>query len=288
MTSKIKIPGRDEATSAIEVFGTADAVAKTKADMEKILKFQIGTAPLVVLELDIPSGSFGALIGKGGSTLRDLESKSGCCRIRIPRQTDENQHVVLEGTKEGITKGKSEIDQLLRYTVNVASEQGEAVAPNKKLDLNADICEALFFPDHDGQQGIFAKFLQYLSSPVKSIDICVFTITDDRISGVVEELFRSGLKVRVITDNDTSAQLGSDIDKFRQVGIAVKMDTSPFHMHHKFAILDGKVLVNGSFNWTRQASQENAENVMITSHPKSVAAFKTQFEKMWNDPVNFK
>ena len=36
-------------------------------------------------------------------------------------------------------------------------------------------------------------------------------------------------------------------------------------MHHKFAIIDGKKLISGSFNWTMQAAMGNYENVMITN-----------------------
>jgi cardiolipin hydrolase len=59
-------------------------------------------------------------------------------------------------------------------------------------------------------------------------------------------------------------------------------------MHHKFAILDGVLLINGSFNWTRQASLENRENMMITNDKVFVDQFVVAFEGMWTDNVNFK
>ena len=52
-------------------------------------------------------------------------------------------------------------------------------------------------------------------------------------------------------------------------------------MHHKFALIDGKYLVNGSFNWTRQAVTGNNENVLITSDNNLVNAFKMEFNKLW-------
>jgi cardiolipin hydrolase len=52
-------------------------------------------------------------------------------------------------------------------------------------------------------------------------------------------------------------------------------------MHHKFVIVDGKILVNGSFNWTRNAFTNNQENVIITNNVKMVTAFQAEFEKLW-------
>jgi cardiolipin hydrolase len=52
-------------------------------------------------------------------------------------------------------------------------------------------------------------------------------------------------------------------------------------MHHKFAVVDGAVLVNGSFNWTRQAVLSNQENVVLTRSPALAARFQQQFERLW-------
>lgn len=71
----------------------------------------------------------------------------------------------------------------------------------------------------------------------------------------------------------------------------VRMDASVAHMHHKFAVLDKKVLINGSFNWTRQGHNMNRENVMITSKAAFVKAFAQQFELLWaefaENPLKF-
>ncbi len=53
-------------------------------------------------------------------------------------------------------------------------------------------------------------------------------------------------------------------------------------MHHKCAIIDKHILMNGSFNWTRQATNRNIENVLITDKPKLVMPFLEEFNKLWD------
>nr|KAG5713774.1 hypothetical protein BaRGS_024401 [Batillaria attramentaria] len=59
-------------------------------------------------------------------------------------------------------------------------------------------------------------------------------------------------------------------------------------MHHKFVVVDDQLLINGSFNWTRNAITGNQENVIVTNHTRVVGAFKAEFEKLWEqfDPKN--
>ena len=54
-------------------------------------------------------------------------------------------------------------------------------------------------------------------------------------------------------------------------------------MHHKFVIVDGYLLINGSFNWTRQAITGNHENILITDDSQLVRPYKQEFEKLWKE-----
>lgn len=69
---------------------------------------------------------------------------------------------------------------------------------------------------------------------------------------------------------------------FFLIGIKVRTRCSESLMHHKFAIVDNELLINGSFNWTEQATFGNWENVIITTVPvKMVKSYVDHFEVLW-------
>lgn len=130
--------------------------------------------------------------------------------------------------------------------------------------------------------GCLSAILSELGRARKTADICVFTITDDRIAQAIVTAHQRHVQVRILTDNDKQYDGGSDIDRLRRAGIALKVDESEHHMHHKFAVLDGVTLLNGSYNWTRSAGSFNEENLVVSSEPKLVQSFARHFEEMWS------
>lgn len=127
------------------------------------------------------------------------------------------------------------------------------------------------------------KLLDLCQSARQTLDISVFTIADDRLTAAICAAHVRGIEVRVITDDDKSLDPGSDIAHLVEQGISVRMDREPHHMHHKFAIVDRQVLVNGSFNWTRSASEKNQENILVTNESSLVAAYQQEFEGLWRE-----
>lgn len=127
-----------------------------------------------------------------------------------------------------------------------------------------------------------AEICEMLGNAKKSVDICVFTITDDRISSAILRTHERGVRIRIITDNDKAADEGSDADRLAAAGIPVRVDRTAYHMHHKFAIFDQKSLLNGSYNWTRGAAENNEENFVILDLPPLVSRFQKQFDQLWD------
>ena len=136
---------------------------------------------------------------------------------------------------------------------------------------------ACFSPGDDCLNRVISR----LQAADKSADVCVFTITDNRISRALDAAHRRGVSVRIITDNDKANDLGSDIAQLAGAGVPVKVDRTPYHMHHKFAIIDGAYLLNGSYNWTRSAADQNEENLVETGETALIAQFQAKFDELW-------
>ncbi len=187
---------------------------------------------------------------------------------------------------------RSQLDQLRLYTLELAQTQIKDKKGREVLEWLGDLWKVwdrslykktenlyktLFFPSEES----LGELLKTLSKTEKTLDICVFTITDNRITDTILSLKDRGVSVRIITDDEKSDDTGSDIQKLKEAGIPVRFDNSPSHMHHKFAIIDGEILINGSFNWTRSASRANQENLIITDQKKLVEPFQREFQKLW-------
>ncbi len=115
-----------------------------------------------------------------------------------------------------------------------------------------------------------------------SVDVCVFTITDDRITDTILKARRRGVVVRVVSDNEKGLDPGSDLERLRDGGVGVAVDDSPHHMHHKFAVFDGRIVLAGSYNWTRSAADCNEEDLVVSDDSRFVAAFRSEFDRLWN------
>lgn len=187
------------------------------------------------------------------------------------------------------------------YVLIKSVKDSVEAAPEKELKKTTP--QVLFFPDKllackqflfkggcnrrhcqfAHEETSLSKLVRVLLEAKQSLDVCVFTINCRELADAVVQLHNYGVVVRVLTDDEQMGSSGSQIEKFRREGIQVRHDLSSFFMHHKFALIDRKQLVNGSFNWTRQAVTGNRENLMITSDEGVVKAFSEEFEKLWEE-----
>lgn len=147
-------------------------------------------------------------------------------------------------------------------------------------DEGKGLYKALFFPNKENEKVL----VEWLRKAQKTLDVCVFTITNNQLADAMFDAHLKGVKVRIISDDECTKMLGSDVHELCEAGLEVTIDSDPHaHMHNKFAIIDQKYLINGSFNWTTQAVCKNNENVTITDNSGLIQEYQNCFEKLWEE-----
>lgn len=118
----------------------------------------------------------------------------------------------------------------------------------------------------------------------KSLDIAIFTLTNNSISAAIKEAFERKVQVRLIADDECCKMWGSDVVSLAAIGIPVKTDNAVrYHMHHKFAVLDNSLVITGSFNWTAQAVKYNQENILFFENKTVAKKYTKEFERLWSE-----
>uniref|UniRef100_A0A8B9EXA0 Mitochondrial cardiolipin hydrolase n=1 Tax=Amazona collaria TaxID=241587 RepID=A0A8B9EXA0_9PSIT len=135
-----------------------------------------------------------------------------------------------------------------------------------------------------------SRLLRRLLSARRSLELCLFAFSCPQLGRAVRLLHRRGVRVRVVTDAQYMGLRGSQIGLLRHDGIQVRHDQGHGYMHHKFAIVDRRMLITGSLNWTTQAIQTNRENVLVVEDAEYVKLYLDEFERIWEqyNPTNYR
>lgn len=85
--------------------------------------------------------------------------------------------------------------------------------------------------------------------------------------------------MEVILDKSQKREKYSPADFLAHAGTPRKIDAAQAIAHNKVMIIDGETIITGSFNFTRAAEDENAENLLIIKD-KTLAE---KYTKNWQD-----
>ena len=65
----------------------------------------------------------------------------------------------------------------------------------------------------------------------------------------------------------------------------VKLDSNPALMHNKVAIIDGWIVITGSYNWSLNAEEKNNENMIIIKSVELAKIYEKEFQKIWQESI---
>jgi len=120
-----------------------------------------------------------------------------------------------------------------------------------------------------------------LDGAERSIHVAVYSFTSDLLAEALIRAKQRGVEVRVIVEKERIGERGAKYERLRDAGIDTRADGNPDLMHHKFVVIDGKIVVTGSYNWSAAAEDRNDENIVIIENPAVAERFEEEFERIW-------
>lgn len=82
----------------------------------------------------------------------------------------------------------------------------------------------------------------------------------------------------IINDDDINRNSGLNYEQYFEVYRIKKVGNYEYNniMHNKFCVIDLKIVINGSYNWTKKA-QYNEENINVIENREIAEEFASKF-----------
>lgn len=125
-----------------------------------------------------------------------------------------------------------------------------------------------------------------------SVRVQAYYLTQPLILRAIVIAKRRGLEVEAILDKsqdrrDSSRSRYTGATYLANAGVPVWIDDAPAIAHSKVIILDDRVVITGSFNFTKAADTRNAENVVFIDSQDVAAQFTRNWEERRSSSRHF-
>ncbi len=150
--------------------------------------------------------------------------------------------------------------------------------PHPQLTIDGVPLEVYFSPD----DGVAARLVKLLRGAETSIYFMAYSMTADDFGDIIRQKAKDGLRVfGVMDESQVKSNKGGEFDPFQQAGLRVYLDGNPGQMHHKVIIIDEKIVITGSYNFSASAERKNDENVVIFFDEQIAAQYLAEFERVY-------
>lgn len=153
-----------------------------------------------------------------------------------------------------------------------------ADTPYRQVTVGDTMVEVYFSPEDDP----IDRIVPLVAAAQESIHFLAYSFTSDELADAMLERFRSGVEVRGVMDaQQATSNIGTEYPRLVDSGLPVRLDGIAGLMHHKVIIIDGEIVVTGSYNFSASAENNNDENVLILFSADLAGQYEAEFERVF-------
>lgn len=125
------------------------------------------------------------------------------------------------------------------------------------------------------------RILTEINNANLSIYLAMAWFTDRDIANAIIKAKKRIANIDIILSSNVQNETVKSM--FNGAGISVHAfetgDTRGI-MHHKFCLIDNKITINGSYNYSYNASNNNVENIHVSDDPSTYSQLFSEFERL--------
>ncbi|MCX8566023.1 MAG: PLD-like domain-containing protein [Glomeribacter sp. 1016415] len=123
------------------------------------------------------------------------------------------------------------------------------------------------------------QIVQQIAKAKRLILVQAYSFTSKPIVTALLAAHQRCVKVQVILDKSQLRQRYSQLAVLHKHHIPVWMDMKPKIAHSKVMVIDGAVVITGSFNFSKSAQIANAENLLVIHDATSAQQYTRNWEQ---------
>jgi phosphatidylserine/phosphatidylglycerophosphate/cardiolipin synthase-like enzyme len=141
-----------------------------------------------------------------------------------------------------------------------------------------DTSWAVYFSPNGGATD---AILAAIMGAKRTILVHAYLLYSTRLTGALVRAHQRGVEVHVILDAHAQPHHPpvSAVARLVAAGIAVSLDAQHAWAHDKVMILDGEIVLTGSYNWTVAAERQNSENLLVIRDPRLAGAYTENWRR---------
>jgi phosphatidylserine/phosphatidylglycerophosphate/cardiolipin synthase-like enzyme len=147
----------------------------------------------------------------------------------------------------------------------------------QSVAVNGTPIQIYFSPeDH-----VLEHMIPVVSSATKSIHFMAFSFTDYPLAKAMLDRAGAGVDVSGVFEKVGSETDSSELRTFFCAKVPARQDGNPKFLHDKVIIVDNRLVISGSFNFSTNATESNDENVLIIDSPQIANLYTQEFQRVW-------
>ena len=224
-----------------------------------------------------------------------LEVQNKTAQIGILQSDNAAKDEEISGLQSQITEGESAIDSL---ESQISSLEQEIAAKNniisnleqqiedleftiENLQLRPEVLGPYFSPKIGTGGGCEKEIIRWIDTASTSIHVMIYSFSSDPIAIALISAYNRGVQVQVVFEAGNTGGAYKD-DKLRTAGIPVRTDTNTRYMHNKVMIVDGEIVLTGSYDYSETAEIFNNENLIVIKSTSIGSAYEAEFTEIWD------